>query len=67
MSEKAKHGNNKCLKTKIGQIEIYLFKGFDLAHGKGWFVRSYHDNFKTGFGFHKSNKLTAVRQALLIA
>lgn len=66
MAIKTKHGYDKCLKSKIGNITIYLFKSFDLIHGYGWFVHSYQDDFKIGFGFHKTNKLTAVRQSLII-
>lgn len=64
MSEKTKHGYDKCLKKKIGNVTLYLHKGWDLVHGNGWFAHSYHDDFKKGFGFHKKNKITAVRMAL---
>lgn len=49
----------------INGIECYLYKSFDLTHGYGYFVHSFNNvKFNTGFGFHKTNKFTAIRQAL---
>ena len=67
MSKVTKHGYDKCLKKKFKHkgniITVYLYHGWDLYHGKGWFVHSYFDTFDTGFGFHKTNRFTAVRQS----
>ena len=68
MAEKTKHGYDKCLRKKIKYknniVTIYLYRGYDLIHGKGWFSHSYFDTFDIGFGFQKTNKLTAVRKSL---
>lgn len=65
MSEKVSNGYSKhCLVKKINGIKISLYKSWDIAHGKGFFAHAFADDFKTGFGFHKTNKLTAVREAL---
>ncbi len=42
---------------------IWLRKGCDLVHGKGWFAQFYYPDHKIGFGFSK-NKFTAVRKAI---
>lgn len=78
MAEKSKFGytvfqcfHRKCLRKKIKYkkniVTVYLYHGWDLTHGKGWFSHSYFDSFDAGFGFHKTNKLTAVRQALNVS
>lgn len=65
MSKKVNNGYSRnCLVKEIKGATLYLFKGFDLVHGKGFFARIHTDDFKDGFGFHKTNKFTAVRQAL---
>jgi len=63
MSEKTKHGHSKCLRKRIGNSTVYLYKGWDLANGHGWFAHCYND-YSVGFGFHHTNKLTAVKQSL---
>jgi hypothetical protein len=68
MSKKENNGYSKhCLVKKINGIKIYFYKSWDVVHGKGFFAHSITDDFKTGFGFHKTNKLTAVRQSLNVA
>lgn len=68
MAENSTFGYTPCLvKTIISrneEVKIYLYKGCDLVHGGGWFAHSYSRTL-IGFGFHKTNKLTAVRQALI--
>jgi hypothetical protein len=59
--------SKKCLVKQIGNWKVYLYKSFDLKHGYGYFVHSYHNNYSIGFGFHKTNKLTAVRQSFYVA
>lgn len=67
MSKKESNGYSKhCLVKKINGFKIYLYKSWDVVHGKGFFCHSINEDFKIGFGFHK-NKLTAVRQALNVA
>lgn len=68
MSKKENNGySKKCLVKHINGVTIYLYKGWDLKHGKGFFAHSVADDFKIGFGFHKTNKLTAVRESLNVA
>ena len=67
MSIKTKYAGSKCLQSQIGVVTVYLFKGWDLTHGIGWFTKAYsRTNNKIGFGFHKTNKFTSVRQALIL-
>lgn len=70
MAEKTKWGGSKCLRKKINYrnntVKIYLYRSWDVKHGYGWFSHSVFDSFEVGFGFHKTNKLTAVRQSLNI-
>jgi hypothetical protein len=64
MSVKTKFGYNKCLKKDIGNVKIYLYYGWDLIHGKGWFAHSYHYyTYNVGFGFSK-NKFRAVKNSI---
>lgn len=67
MAEKTDYCGSKALKGTIGNITIYLYRTWDIVHGKGWFVRSVNENLKLGFGFHKHNRFTAVREALKTA
>jgi hypothetical protein len=67
MAEKTKIGFDKCLKTKMGDVVIYLYKSWDLTHGIGWFSHTYNQrDFRNGFGFDAKNKFTAVRKAMLL-
>jgi hypothetical protein len=59
--------SKKCLVKIIGGTKIYLYKSFDLRHGYGYFAVSNLLDYKIGFGFHKTNKLTAIRQSFNIA
>ena len=60
MSQKTRYaGISKCVKKVIQGKTIYLYKSWDLMHGYGWFAHSYF-NCCVGFGFHKTNKFTAV-------
>ena len=63
MSEKTIWPNKQGLKKKIGSDLYYLGTGRDLKRGKGWFCGIYTENLKIGFGFHPTNKFTAVRIA----
>ena len=65
MSVKARYFNRKALLKKDPEkgYSIYLIKSFDLYHGYGWFVSVHLNVFDHGFGFHKTNKFTAVRMA----
>lgn len=66
MANKVKNGySNNCLVKEIGGVKIYLYKSWDLVHGKGWFAHSVFFDFTVGFGFHRSNKFSAVREAML--
>lgn len=67
MADKAYWPNSKGLKKVIGGKEIFLGKVFDLTHGKGWFCQVFGGAMLfsgPGFGFHKTNKFTAVRKAI---
>jgi len=65
MSQKTKHGFSHALLKVIGNDHIYLYRGRDLVHGRGWFchIYNYEDGRFLRFGFSK-NKFTAVRNAL---
>lgn len=64
MSKQTNFPFKMSLKKQIGSVEFFLGKGWDLSHGKGYFCHAYHDDFRIGFGFHKTNKFIAVRIAL---
>lgn len=65
MSTKENNGYSKhCLVKKIGYYTIYLYKSWDVVHGIGYFSHSITNDFKAGFGFHKTNKFAAIRQSL---
>jgi len=68
MAQKSKYAGTKCLRSTIKHdghfITLYMYRGCDLVHGRGWFVHSYFDTFYVGIGFHKTNRFTAVRQSL---
>jgi len=63
MSNKAYWPNSKGLTKNIRGKNFYLGTGWDIAHGKGWFCQVF-GIIGVGFGFHKKNKFTAVRNAL---
>lgn len=64
---KERNGYSKnCLIKEINGLTIYLYKSWDLVHGVGYFVQSIDKNNRIGFGFHKKNKITAVRQSFNI-
>lgn len=66
MSEKVSNGySKKCLIKYINRDKVYLYKSFSIMQGYGWFCHIYHDNRSIGFGFHKTNKFSAVRQGLI--
>jgi len=65
MSKREKNGYGNCLTTNICGTTIWLHRSFDLVHGIGWFCHTYFENRGVGFGFHKTNKFIAVRQALI--
>ena len=52
------------LQKDIHGINIELGKSWDLTHGIGWFCSVMSKAFRLGYGFHKTNKFTAVRLAL---
>lgn len=56
--------SHKCLVKKINGVKIYLYKSWSLVHGFGYYCFSLGEGFKIGFGFHKTNKFSAVRQSL---
>ena len=60
MSEIKKHGYDKACYKEIHGSRIYLYKGRDLIHGRGWFCHLYTDYTKPLFGFGK-NKFEAFR------
>lgn len=43
--------------------KIWLHKTWDLNKGYGYHVQVYFKNWNIGYGFHKTNKFTAVREA----
>ena len=58
--------SSKCLVNNTETYILYLYKGFSLMQGYGLFCIYYYKNSEEiGFGFHKTNKFTAVRQALI--
>ncbi len=64
MAEKAYWPNDHGLKKDIGNKTYYLGISWDLTNGKGWFCQVFNnDIFTIGFGFHKTNKFSAVRIA----
>lgn len=65
MSKKIKIYCNTWLHKKINENSVHLYKGYDLVHGKGWFCTIMNKNFNISFGFHKKNKFTAYRNALI--
>ena len=67
MASKENNGySSKCLVSYTETHHIYLYKSFSLMQGYGWFAHYYPKNSEEiGFGFHKTNKFTAVRQALI--
>lgn len=63
MAERTKYNNS--LKKEIFGFKVYLWKGWDLIHGYGWFSQSYCSNtFEVGFGFSKSSRFSAVRNSI---
>lgn len=75
MSNKGDYPNKKSLYKKINGVNIHLGKGWSLLKGKGWYCRvdrepTHYDWFWDyepgvfGFGFHPTNKFTAVRKAI---
>lgn len=57
--------SKKCLTKTRNGTTIYLFKSWDLTHGKGYFCVAFYKEYRLeGFGFHRSNKFTAYREAL---
>jgi len=71
MSKKASWPNSKGQTKDIGNYHVYLGRSWDLTHGVGWFCQLIYDINKTSpkretvfFGFHKTNKFTAYRNAL---
>ncbi len=66
MAQKAYWPNSKGLKKTIQTNEIYLGLSWDIKHGVGWFCQVHRLDWSIGFGFHKTNKFTAVREALKI-
>lgn len=64
MAKKAHWPNNKGLTKDINGISFYLGIACDLKHGKGWHCQVFDEDFRVGYGFHKTNKFTAVRSAL---
>lgn len=65
MAEKVSYPNKGSLRKQIGIHKTYLTKSWSLTTGYGWFCQIYRDDFKVGNGFHKRNKFSAVRKALL--
>ena len=67
MSEKAHWPDNKGLRKEMNNKTFYLGRSWDLTNGKGWFCQVHcNRTFNMGFGFHKTNKFTAVRIALKV-
>lgn len=64
MAQKAHWPNNRGLKKRIHGKRFYLGRACDLQNGSGWFCEVFDAKFRMGFGFHKTNKFTAVRNAL---
>lgn len=57
---------NKLTAIGIGKnmngYKVYMHKTWDLTHGYGYHIQVY-DVTNCAYGFHKSNKFTAVKQA----
>lgn len=54
----------KGLNKKIGDKHFFICKSFDILHGFGYFVHVYDDCSFIGFGYHSSNKFTAIKNSL---
>lgn len=64
MAQRTNYPGRNSLVKRIGGKKIYLGKTWDLKHGYGWFCQVFNYDFKFGFGFHKTNKFSAVRIAI---
>jgi hypothetical protein len=66
MSKKTKsfwNGKYDSFYKKIGSDGYWLRKTWDLSRGYGWHVQIYDRNHEIGYGFHKTNKFTAIKIA----
>jgi len=75
MSSRGDYPNRKGLCKNIDGLNIHLGTGWSILNGKGWYCRvdkipTKHEWFCSyepeplGFGFHPTNKFTAVRKAI---
>lgn len=65
MSKQAYYPNSKGLKKDWDDKTFYLGIACDLTHGKGWHAQVHCNyTFDFGYGFHRSNKITAIRLAI---
>lgn len=64
MSQQAYWPNKKGLKKTTGNKDYYLGRACDLFHGVGWHCQVFDEDYNIGYGFHKTNKFTAVKIAL---
>jgi hypothetical protein len=64
MSFKTSWPNSHGQCKKINGITVSLGRAFDLTHGKGWMCQTIDSHWNMGYGFHKTNKFTAVHEAM---
>lgn len=65
MAKQACWPNNKGLKKDWDDKTFYLGIACDLTNGKGWHAQIHcNHTFDVGYGFHVTNKMTAIRTAL---
>ena len=75
MSSRGDYPSKKSLCKNINGTNVHLGITWSILHGKGWYCRvdrppTHYDWFwnyepdRFGFGFHPTNKFTAVREAI---
>ena len=64
MSKIVNYPNKKSLRKKIDVYDIYLTRVCEIGRGKTWFCQLYRDDMEIGNGYHKTNKFSAVRNAI---
>lgn len=67
MAKKACWPNSRGQTKEILGNTVYMGKAFDLIHGYGWHCQVFGNRYGVGYGFHKSNRFTAYRIAVLDA
>lgn len=65
MSKKVKFPTKKSLFKEINGNRVYIGKGCDIVHGKGWFCHIYDEHGRVGFGYDKKNIFSVYKKALV--